>query len=164
MNWHIAFANVIVFIHVLYVGIVIVAVPAILLGWLLKWRWVRNFWFRLIHFIMMGIVVVETGFGMTCPLTTWETNLRIAGGQFQISYNDDGTEQRNERGQQILYTTEEYQGDFVGRLLQRILFFQPDQVSQAVLNLCYYGFGAMILATFILVQPRWPWRVPKPQC
>ena len=159
MNWYIFLANAIVFIHVLYVGFVVIAVPVILLGWLLKWKWVRNFWFRLIHLLMMAVVVVETGFGVTCPLTTWESDLRIAGGQFKICYNEDGTEMRNEFGQRVLDITEEYRGDFFGRMLQRILFFQPDDVSPTVLNMFYYGFGAMILATFILVPPRWPWRM-----
>ena len=158
MNWHIFLANTIVFIHVLYVGLVIVAVPTILVGWLLKWKWVRNFWFRLIHLIMMGIVVVETAFGVTCPLTTWETQQRIAGGQFNVQYNVDGTVKYNEYGQIMLDATDSYQGDFFGRLLQNVLFFQPEDVSPYVLNLCYYGFGALILATLLLVPPHWPWR------
>ena len=158
MNWCIFLANVVVFLHVLYVGFVVIAVPVILLGWLLKWKWVRNFWFRLIHLLMMAVVVVETVFGMTCPLTTWETDLRIAGGQYLVKHNDDGTVQHNEYGQIIMDVSEDFQGDFFGRLLQRILFFQPEDVSQAVLNLFYYSFGAMILATMILVPPRWPWR------
>lgn len=158
MNWTIILANVIVIIHVLYVGFVVVSVPLILLGWLLKWKWVRNCWYRIIHFLMMAIVVLEMVFGVTCPLTTWESDLRIAGGELSIAYNEDGTEKQNEYGQYVLKGSKEYEEDFIARLLYRILFVQPQDVPTHVLNILYYVFGGMVLATMILVPPRWPWK------
>ena len=33
---------------------------------------IRNFWFRLVHVLMMGAVAAETYCGIPCPLTVWE--------------------------------------------------------------------------------------------
>ena len=33
---------------------------------------VKNFWFRLIHFAMIALVVVQALFGIECPLTILE--------------------------------------------------------------------------------------------
>ena len=54
---------------------------AILLGGWRKWRWVRNFWFRLLHFLMIAVVVVESLVGIVCPLTDWEDALREKAGE-----------------------------------------------------------------------------------
>lgn len=156
MNWQILLANVIVFLHVLFVGFVVVMVPVILIGWWRKWQWVRNFWFRLIHFLMITIVVVETVVGVPCPLTIWERDLRLAGGQLEFERNEDGSYKKTEEGYGILKSNSEYDRDFVARLLNRIIFY--NDVSVAVLEKCYYGFGALILLTLFLVPPRWPWR------
>ncbi len=156
MNWQIALANVIIFLHVLFVGIVVLSVPAILLGWWRKWTWVRNFWFRLIHLLMITVVVVETVFGVPCPLSVWERDLRLAGGQLEYERNEDGTNKENQNGKWILKGNKEYDNDFVARLLNRIIFYEG--VPTAVLEVSYYCFGAMILLTLFLVPPRWPWK------
>ena len=122
-------ADVIVVAHLAYVLSVIVGLAAILLGWLLKWKWIRNFYFRIIHLLLIGIVVLEALFGITCPLTTWEENLRKAIGE-DIS-----------------------QGSFMARLADHLLFFN---ISQQTLTVCYCLFGAVVLATVFLVPPRWP--------
>ncbi len=72
---------------------------AILLGIVLKWRWVRNFWFRIIHLAMIATVVEKTILGVKCPLTEWEDQLREMAGE----------------------TVEE--GTFIGRMLHGILFW-----------------------------------------
>lgn len=156
MNWQIALANVIIFLHVLFVGIVVLSVPAILLGWWRKWTWVRNFWFRLIHLLMITIVVVETVFGVPCPLSVWERDLRLAGGQLEYERNEDGTNRETQNGNWILKGNTEYENDFVARLLNRIIFYEG--VPTAVLEVSYYCFGVMILLTLFLVPPRWPWK------
>jgi hypothetical protein len=158
MNWHILLANVIVFFHVLFVGFVVVMVPIILLGWWRKWQWVRNFWLRLIHFLMIIIVVVETVVGVPCPLTIWERDLRLAGGQLEFELNEDGSYKLDDQGLGRLKPNKEYDGDFVARLLNRIIFY--NDVPVGVLEACYYGFGGLILLGFILVPPRWPWNKP----
>ena len=54
---------------------------AILAGVCLRWSWVRNFWFRAIHLLLIGIVVVESLCSINCPLTDWENRLREASGE-----------------------------------------------------------------------------------
>ena len=54
---------------------------AILVGLVFRWGWVRNFWFRIIHLAMIGVVTLESLAGIACPLTTWEQSLRTLGGQ-----------------------------------------------------------------------------------
>jgi len=69
-------ADLVLVIHLAYAGFIVLGMAAILLGIVLKWQWVRNFWFRLIHLIMIAIVVEESILGVICPLTDWEDQLR----------------------------------------------------------------------------------------
>ena len=103
---------------------------------------------------MITIVIVETVVGVPCPLTVWELELRLAGGQLEFERNEDGSYKKTDNGMGILKTNKEYEGDFVARLLNRIIFY--NDVPKAVLETCYYGFGALILLTLFLVPPRWP--------
>ena len=61
-----------VVIHAAYVAFVVFGLLASLLGALFHWKWVRNFWFRTIHFLAIAIVVVEALNSIVCPLTTLE--------------------------------------------------------------------------------------------
>lgn len=88
MNSFIFFANVILLLHIIYICVVVLSVPLIILGGVYGWQWVRNVWFRLTHLAMIGIVVAESLLKTTCPLTTWENQLRESAGT-QI-YNDKG--------------------------------------------------------------------------
>jgi MFS superfamily sulfate permease-like transporter len=131
MNTYRLLADAIVVLHFAWVAFVVVGLALILLGVALQWRWVRNFWFRAIHLLMIGIVVVEALGGVTCPLTTWEREWRELGG---------------EEGQR---------GSFVGRLINRLLFYDlPDLVFRVL----HCVFGAAVAATFIFAPPRWPCR------
>ena len=69
-------ADAIVAIHFAYVAFVVVGMAAILLGLVFGWRFVRNFWFRGIHFLMIAVVAAESLADVICPLTTWEYQLR----------------------------------------------------------------------------------------
>ena len=97
------------------------------------WRWVRNPWFRLLHFLAIGIVVCETLAGIECPLTTGERELRYAAGQ--DNFDQDAS--------------------FIGRLVRSVLFCPND--IQPTLNKIYYGFGLLVLLTFLFAPPRLPW-------
>ena len=46
------------------------------LGYYLKWEWVKNKYYRLIHLVLMGIIFIETILGFMCPLTILENFLR----------------------------------------------------------------------------------------
>lgn len=124
-------ADVVVLAHFAYVLFVILGLAAVLIGWLRGWAWTRRFWFRVIHLAMILIVVFEAWFGITCPLTTWEQELRKRAGQ----------------------TT--YDGAFIAQLVHDLLFVEAEPW---VLSLCYTAFGLAVLASFLLAPPRWPWR------
>jgi hypothetical protein len=128
-------ADAIVAIHLVYVSSVIVGLLLILLGILFRWQWIRNPWFRLIHLAMILIVAFEAMIKFECPLTTWETQLRHAGGQVA----DDNI-------------------SFVGRLLRSLLFYPEG--SEDILTICYYAFAAVVLATFFVAPPRFRRRAP----
>lgn len=67
---------------VLHFAIVVFIVGGLVLTWIggwLSWGWVRNPWFRWLHFGAIGFVALEGVIGMTCPLTVWEDALRGTG-------------------------------------------------------------------------------------
>ena len=74
-------ADIIVAIHFAYVSYVVVGELLIILGILLKWQWIRNFWFRVSHLAMIVVVALEAVVGFRCPLTTWEYLLLDAAGE-----------------------------------------------------------------------------------
>jgi hypothetical protein len=129
MNPYRILADLVLVVHFAYVAFVVVGLAAILLGGWRKWSWVRNFWFRLLHFLMIAVVVCESLFGIVCPLTNWEDALREKAGE----------------------TIE--QATFIGRMLERLLFIQ---VPKSTLTPFYCLFGLAVLATFIFVPPKWP--------
>ncbi|MFO1093677.1 MAG: DUF2784 domain-containing protein [Planctomycetaceae bacterium] len=124
-------ADVVVAAHFAYVMFVILGLLAVLIGRIFQWEWTRRFWFRVIHLAMILIVVVESWFGVVCPLTTWENSLRKLAGQ----------------------TT--YNGAFIAQWIHDVLFVEA---SPAVLTTCYTVFGLAVLASFIVSPPRWPKR------
>ena len=62
-------ADLILVLHTLFVAFVVLSLPAILLGGVLAWPWVRNRCFRLLHLAAIAFVVVQSWLGMICPLT-----------------------------------------------------------------------------------------------
>jgi hypothetical protein len=69
-------ADAILIFHFLFVLFVVGGMPAIWIGAWLKLDFVRNIWFRIIHLAAILFVVGESLFGIVCPLTIWEDNLR----------------------------------------------------------------------------------------
>jgi hypothetical protein len=134
MRFYLFLADLIVLLHFAYVAFLILGMAAILLGLALRWRWVRNFWFRSIHFLMVAIVVLESLCGILCPLTKWEDRLRELGGQ----------------------TTEP--GTFIGRWMDTLMFVEPSAMTSSVLHSCYCLFGAAVLLTMYFAPPKWPWK------
>ena len=120
-------ADVLVGVHVGYVGYVVLGQLAVWLGLALRWRWVRNPWFRWTHLAMILVVAAESAAGIECPLTRWERDLRGLAGQA---------------------TTGE---SFVGRLLHDLIFLP---LPNAVINSLHVVFGLVVLATFVLAPPR----------
>jgi uncharacterized protein DUF2784 len=124
-------ADLVVVFHAAYVAFVVLGFVAILLGATLKWRWVRNFYFRAAHLAAIGFVCVEAIVGARCPLTTLEGSLRIRGGEAP------------------------YAGDFIGYWAHRAIFYEA---PMWVFTAMYLIFGALVLAVFILAPPQLPRR------
>ena len=130
MNFYQLAADLTVALHAAYVAFVLVGMVLILLGIALRWQWIRNFWFRVIHFLMIGTVAAEAVVGTVCPLTTLENALRQRAGQTV------------------------YEGTFLGRWAHWLLFYDaPDWVFTTG----YCLFAGAVLVTLILAPPRRPW-------
>ncbi len=127
MNVYSLLADAVVAAHLAYVLFVIVGLLAVLAGFVMKWRWVKNPWFRWIHFSMIGIVVVEALLSITCPLTTLENWLRIKSGAATQS------------------------GSFVGRLSHELLFIN---LPPHMFVYLYCAFGSLVALSLFLVPPR----------
>jgi len=119
-------ADTILVVHVLIVCFVVFGLVAIYLGWQLKWQWIRNRAFRILHLLAIGIVVVQSWADVICPLTIWEMTLREEAGSAT------------------------YSGSFIQYWLQNLLYYTaPDWVFM----LLYTGFGCLVLASWCLVPP-----------
>lgn len=127
-------ADFIMVVHFIYVLIVVGGMAAILLGLWRGWSWVRNFWFRVVHLGMIGIVAIQAIIGVLCPLTVWEYQLRVKAG-------DEGSP-----------------GTFISRLVHALLFFE---LPPWVFTAGYILFGTLVLLTFLLAPPRWPRKAPR---
>lgn len=126
--WYGLLADVIVAVHVAYVSYVVFGQLAIFAGVVLRWQWIRNFWFRVTHLVAISIVAFEAIMNITCPLTLWEEQLRRAAGQPTSGET------------------------FVGRLLHYLIFYDWPPWAFTVLYIC---FALLVLATFVFAPPRW---------
>ncbi len=120
-------ADLLLVLHAMVVLFVVGGLAAILLGAALGWRWIRNPWFRLAHLGTIAFVVIQTWLGELCPLTVWEQALRDYAGQ------------------------PAYQGSFIAHWLDRLLYVEA---PWWVFIVAYTLFGLAVLATFLLVPPR----------
>lgn len=120
-------ADVILIGHFLFVVFVVFGLLAIYMGNCLKWKWVRNRIFRIIHLLAIGVVVVQSWLGVICPLTTWEMALREAA------------------------LSETYSGSFIQHWLQSILYYRA---PEWVFITLYSGFGGLVLASWFIVPPQ----------
>ncbi len=126
-------ADMVVILHATYVGFVVFGFLLILLGAIRRWRWVRDFAFRVAHFAAIAVVCGEAILGIECPLTTLENYLRREGGQTG------------------------YAADFIGHWVHELIFFDA---PPWVFTVVYVAFGLLVLATFLFAPPRLPWRQP----
>ena len=120
-------ADTLLVLHVLFVAFVVLGLLLIIAGRLLSWSWVMNPWLRLTHLAAIVVVVVQSCFGVICPLTTREMALRAEAG--------DAT----------------YRGSFIAHWLQKILYYQAPEWVFAV---AYTVFGLLVIATWYWVRPR----------
>ncbi len=124
-------------IHLGLMLYVVVGQLAILLGIVFRWRWIRNPWFRWTHLAAILTVAAEAVLYIDCPLTNWEDTLRALA--------NENVDQRS----------------FTARLVHTLLFPDVPDLDYEFLTYCYYGFAALVLATFVLAPPGR--RAPKGQ-
>ena len=120
-------ADLLLFVHLIFVAFVTLGLVLVILGKQLRWSWVRNPWFRVVHLSAIGIVVVQSWLGGLCPLTTWEMALRERAGDAV------------------------YYGSFIAHWLEAILYYQA---SPWVFSVSYTVFGAIVIAAWFWVRPR----------
>lgn len=120
-------ADAILALHVLFVLFVISGLVLIFAGKLAGWSWVRNRVFRIAHLAAIGVVVLQSWFGVICPLTTVEMWLRARAGGAT------------------------YAGSFIAHWLDTLLYYQAPAWVFAV---CYTVFGGLVVASWCWVRPR----------
>ena len=128
-------ADVALVIHLGIVLFVILGLLVTLAGAAWRWRWVRGFWFRLSHLAAIGVVVGQAWCGVICPLTMLENHLLQAGGR------------------------EPYPRSFIAYWVGRLMYYDA---PWWVVTAAYTAFGLTVLATFIFLPPRLPWRKSRP--
>ena len=121
-------ADIIVAFHFCYVAFTIGGELAILLGGILRWRWVGNLGFRIAHLASVVVVAGESLAGAQCPLTTWEYQLRTMAGQ-----------------------RAEEQISFIARIVRSIIFYD---LPGWVFLLAYVSFALLVALTFLIVPVR----------
>jgi len=114
-------------LHVLFIAFVAIGLVLIFVGKIRRWSWVRNLWFRVTHLLAIGLVTVQSWFGVICPLTTLEMALRSRAGD-------------------VVYT-----GSFISHWLETILYFQAPSWVFAV---CYTVIGVVVVGSWFWVSPR----------
>jgi hypothetical protein len=122
-------ADLMVAIHVGYVGYVVVGQLVIWLGWAMRWQFVRNFWFRATHLLAIAVVAYEELMNIRCPLSVWEEYFREKAGQVPSGET------------------------FLGRMLHSLLFCDFDKSTFTAI---YYTALAVVMLTLVFCRPRWP--------
>jgi len=122
-------ADLILAIHGLFIIFVILGLVLIIAGTLLKWQFIENFRFRLLHLLCIGVVVVQAWASRLCPLTTWESRLREAAGDSV------------------------YEETFIQHWLHNLIFLD---LPWWVFQFAYTLFGLLILLFLIIKPPRLP--------
>ena len=120
-------ADLVLLVHALFVAFVVFGLVAILIGKPRCWSWVRNPVFRVAHLAAIGVVVLQSWFGVICPLTTWEMALR-------------------ERAGEAVYA-----GSFVAHWLESVLYYRAPAWVFAV---AYSVFGLLVVVSWYWVRPR----------
>ena len=120
-------ADAILLLHVLLVAFVVIGLVFIFVGKVRRWSWIRNPWFRVMHLIAIGVVVVQSWFSVICPLTKIEMELRSRAGDVI------------------------YEGSFISHWLEAILYYQ---LPPWVFIICYTMFGAVVVGSWFWISPR----------
>lgn len=119
-------ADTVLVVHFGIVLFVLGGLLAVYAGNLLAWTWVNAWSFRLLHAAAIAVVVAESWFGITCPLTSLESWLRSQAGCLG------------------------YSGSFVEHWIQRLLFYEA---PWWVFATGYTVFGLLVAAAWWRFPP-----------
>ena len=119
-------ANGVLAVHAGIVFFIVAGLVLILAGGRYRWRWVRNFWFRVVHLSAIVYVVAESWLGIVCPLTDLEQRLRERAGQ------------------------PVHEGDFIAFWLNKLLFYQAEPW---VFIAAYSAFASLVICSWVMVRP-----------
>jgi len=134
-NKYLLAADGILLMHFVFVAFVVLGFVFIWIGHIVKLKFAKNANFRICHVLAMGIVLCESLVGMICPLTEWENDLRVKGGEGQI-----------------------YETSFIKEWIHKIMFFD---FSERMFVVIYVLFFAFILLTFWMIPPELTWKRKK---
>jgi hypothetical protein len=126
---HSLLADALLVLHFAFIAFVVGGQGFIVIGWFRSWRGVRSIWFRAAHLLAIGVVAAQAWVGAWCPLTLWENQLRVAAGQSP------------------------YSGTFIQHWFGGLVYYDAPAWA---FTAAYTLFGAIVLATWILVPPRRP--------
>jgi MFS family permease len=121
-------ADLILIAHFFYVSFVIGGLLAVWIGAYFRWAWIRNFWFRILHLTAIAFVALESVFGVVCPLTKWENELRYAKGGA-------------------------YETTFIQHWVHKILFYNAPEY---VFTIIYVIFTLAVAGSLLFIKPRKP--------
>ena len=119
-------ADIVLGLHITVVLFVVFGLLLVLVGGVMKWRWVRNPWFRALHLLCIGIVVAQAWAGVVCPLTTLEMWLRGLGGD------------------------NVYAGSFITHWMQSLLYYDA---PAWVFTAAYTVFGLLVALSWVWIKP-----------
>jgi hypothetical protein len=138
--WYGYLADLLVFIHALYVGYVVLGQVVIMVAAPFRWEWARNPWFRFSHLLAIAIVAYEALNNIRCPLTVWEEQLRALGG------HDIGTGH-----------------SFIGRIFHDLLFYP--NLPEIFFNTLHVAMFVVVLQGVLMYPPRlWARHKPALAC
>lgn len=127
---YIVLADLLLITHALVVGFVIIGFFCIWIGYWRGWSGIRNFYFRILHLAVMGIVAIQASGGVICPLTVWEDTLRRHGGE-----------------------SGRYEGSFIQHWLHAIIYYD---VSLELFAVIYSIFFVLVVISIIVIPPCMP--------
>jgi hypothetical protein len=120
-------ADAVLLIHFGVVLFVVGGLVVVVAGNWLHWRWVNRWWFRLAHLAAIAFVAVQAWLGQFCPLTTFESWLRVQAG------------------------ANPYNTSFIEHWLQRLSYYEA---PFWVFTVAYTAFAALVLLAWWRFPPR----------
>ena len=92
-----------------------------------RWRWVREFWFRLAHLLSLAAVALQASLGRACFLTIWQADVSGAS----------------------------HVQPLIAAWINRLIYWP---LPLWVFAVAYVVVFAYVIALWIFVRPRMPWR------